>query len=49
MSLILKREPFKNNMSKLNASVNSTNLKSNKNNKSLIDPNGTNVFQLSQR
>ena len=48
MSLILKKEPFKLNTSKLNSVINTSVAKSN-HNKSLVDPKGGPIFQLSQK
>ncbi len=48
MSLILKKEPFKLNTSKLNSIINTSTAKSN-HNRSLVDSNGGPIFQLSQQ
>jgi hypothetical protein len=48
MSLILKKEPFKPNTSKLNSALNTSIAKSILN-KSLVDPKGGPIFQLSQQ
>ena len=49
MSLILKKEPFKNNTSKLNSIINQSSTLKNTKNKSLIDTTGASIFQLSQQ
>jgi hypothetical protein len=48
MSLILKKEPFKPNTSKLNSVLN-TSIANSILNKSLVDPKGGPIFQLSQQ
>lgn len=48
MSLLIKKEPFRINTSKLNAVSSTSNLKTVRN-QSLIDPTGLSIFQLSQQ